>query len=299
MNMRFAGLYRVMIMGCLSLFALDAKADLSSKQARKLITRMAGFELPNDAVRVKNVSMHSDSAASATAELQAIFRLEKDDQWRIVELRTGSDRWDSVELFTRDGKWADSFIRCHVPEMSIRGQAEPGTKRSRCLIAALFELEVPTDQVRIKSISTGLSLASRPSALVETLVRLDFMFSRQGKEGWSITGVKLGHRDWVEPAILFSFSTEWKKLRARQDLEATAEALEKFRRERLVYVASDSHAVLVDHLSPRYLSRVIRVDPWHEPYLYQGTRDSYTLRSLGSDRKENTADDIVVTGPSK
>jgi hypothetical protein len=55
--------------------------------------------------------------------------------------------------------------------------------------------------------------------------------------------------------------------------------------------------VLIDHLSPRYLARVIRVDPWHRPYQYEGQPDRYSLRSLGPDGKPNTQDDIVVSGP--
>jgi hypothetical protein len=55
--------------------------------------------------------------------------------------------------------------------------------------------------------------------------------------------------------------------------------------------------VLIDHLSPKYLIRVIRVDPWHRPYQYDGQQDHYSLRSLGPDGKPNTPDDIVVSGP--
>jgi hypothetical protein len=51
--------------------------------------------------------------------------------------------------------------------------------------------------------------------------------------------------------------------------------------------------VAVDYLSPKYLAQIIRLDPWHEPYLYEGERDRFTLRSKGADRKENTPDDIV------
>src|SRR6266850_7245413 len=83
--------------------------------------------------------------------------------------------------------------------------------------------------------------------------------------------------------------------RARAELETMATALESYRRERGFYVPADTEAVLVDHLSPRFLSRVIRVDPWHKPYYYEGTRDHFTLRSAGVDGKENTQDDVIVS----
>ena len=75
-----------------------------------------------------------------------------------------------------------------------------------------------------------------------------------------------------------------------------AKALEAFRRDRGTFVVSDSHPVAIDFLSPRYLARVIRVDPWHQPYKYQGERDHFTLRSTGPDRKDNTPDDIELAG---
>jgi hypothetical protein len=42
---------------------------------------------------------------------------------------------------------------------------------------------------------------------------------------------------------------------------------------------------------------VIRIDPWHQPYEYEGTRNSYVLRSVGPDNKPMTGDDVTVTGP--
>ncbi|HYY43328.1 MAG TPA: type II secretion system protein GspG, partial [Pyrinomonadaceae bacterium] len=57
-------------------------------------------------------------------------------------------------------------------------------------------------------------------------------------------------------------------------------------------------AALVDQLNPRYTAAIIRLDPWHRPYEYTGTTDSFTLRSLGPDGKANTADDVTST-PAK
>jgi hypothetical protein len=59
-------------------------------------------------------------------------------------------------------------------------------------------------------------------------------------------------------------------------------------------VVAQGESVLVDQLNPRYLARIVRIDPWHKPYLYEGTRNAYTLRSTGADGKEKTADDVVM-----
>jgi hypothetical protein len=77
-------------------------------------------------------------------------------------------------------------------------------------------------------------------------------------------------------------------------LESIATALESFRRERGSYLESKSEAVLIDNLSPRYLARVIRVDPWHQPYEYEGARTTFVLRSNGPDGKPETVDDVTL-----
>jgi len=86
---------------------------------------------------------------------------------------------------------------------------------------------------------------------------------------------------------------------AAEELNTVAHALEVFRHDRGSFVISDKHSVLIDHLSPQYLVRIIRLDPWHNPYLYQGEREHFILRSAGPDGKPNTADDIVVTDSSR
>jgi hypothetical protein len=88
-----------------------------------------------------------------------------------------------------------------------------------------------------------------------------------------------------------------KRTAAADELDTVAKALGDYRRARGVFVVTDRESVLIDHLSPRYLTRVIRVDPWQRPYQYDGQQDHYSLRSLGPDGKANTADDIVVSGP--
>ena len=75
-------------------------------------------------------------------------------------------------------------------------------------------------------------------------------------------------------------------------------ALEVVLRERGFYVVSGEYVTLVDHLSPKYLARVVRVDPWHRPYRYAGARDSYALASDGPDGKPATPDDVTLSGPA-
>jgi hypothetical protein len=161
----------------------------------------------------------------------------------------------------------------------------------------LFAVTLPSDDVRVKEISPfGLSIGSESAALVEAFVRAEFRLVREGKR-WRVAEFKSGHRDWVNVAGLETAIDQVKRSAASDELSTIAKALGDFRRERGSFVVSDNEAVLIDHLSPHYLPRVIRVDPWHRPYQYEGQPDHYSLRSLGPDGKPNTPDDVVVSGP--
>ena len=290
-------LLRLSLLLVLTTLPFEVRADLSSKQARKLITRMAGIELPSSAVRIKSISSTTDSA-EATAEIRAIFRLTTNEggMWQVAEVRVAPERWEDlgpVAALYNESSSSD----CNGPQMRTVPVTEPSNKRARCLIAAVLGVHLPSDAVRIKSISPlEVPLSTRPSAVVESSITVEFRFSRDGGS-WAVAGLRTGDHDWVKPEVLMASANETKATQARGELDAIARALVAFRTERQSYVASDSHAVLIDFLSPRFLSRVLRLDPWHQPYQYRGERDSFTLRSFGPDRKENTDDDIVVSSP--
>src|SRR5882762_9404832 len=85
---------------CLAGFgASSVRADLSPKQARKAITRMAGFNLKSAAVRVRTVST-TNGSAEVSAEIKAVFKFSQDKQgrWQVAEIRTGQDRWEEIDL---------------------------------------------------------------------------------------------------------------------------------------------------------------------------------------------------------
>ena len=190
---------RTLLGACIALLALSfvligasAAGDLSPKEARRLIARMAGIDLPSDAVRVKEVSAAGNSA-TVVAQVETAFRFEKGDdgKWRVAEIRTGDRRWESVDLL-------------------------------------------------VKALNSE------------------------------------------------------KTSRARAELESIATALDAYHREHGSYVEARTEAGLIDRLNPRYLARVISIDPWHQPYEYEGTRTSFTLRSSGPDAKSNTSDDVTI-----
>jgi hypothetical protein len=279
----------------------QASGDLSAKQVRKLITRAAGIALPGGDVRVKRVSPVDPATVEATAAIETAFRLEQNDkgQWRVAEVRTGPGQWEEIELIARALKTEVNAGRCDDPDLRAKqSESDPSVKRARCLIANLLGIQLPSDAVRIREVTPlAVPLSSHPSALVVATVEADFRLSKTLKAAWRVAGIRTGNRAWTDPDAILAAVNSDKAARARAELELIAQALEAFRRDRGFYVESKSEAVLIDHLSPRYLARVIRVDPWLHPYLYEGTRDRFTLRSAGPDHKENTSDDITLSGP--
>jgi hypothetical protein len=268
-------------------------ADLSSSQARKAIRTMAGISLPGDSVRVQRIEGNE-----ATAELQLVFRVtQHDGRWRLSEVRTAPDRWERLDYFAQAAKVELAGDECDAPSQFARTAetSELTTKRARCLVAALFDVALPSDDVRIREVSPfGVSLGSSDaSALITALVQLDFRFARDGR-GWQVASVKSGNRDWIDVRGIAATVDQFKRSTATNELSLIAQALDEYRRDRGFYVVSDKESVLIDHLSPRYLTPVIRLDPWFRPYQYDGQPGSYSLRSLGPDGKLNTGDDIVV-----
>jgi hypothetical protein len=179
------------------------------------------------------------------------------------------------------------FVLCAV--FVAQADSNLSAKEARKLIAHMVGIELPSDAVRVKEVS---SLGS--SAVVVAQVETAFRFVKGDDDKWRVAEVRTGDNRWEDIEMIARAVNAEKAERARAELETIATALESFRRERGFYVVADKQATLVDQLNPRYLARIIRVDPWHKPYLYEGTRDRFTLRSSGVDGKENTSDDVVV-----
>ena len=98
-----AFLVAILIAASLSLFAFQTRAagDLTPKEARRVIARLAGIELPSDAVRIKSISPMGNSAV-VVAQVETAFRLVNDkDKWRVAEIRTGDRRWEDMDLLIR------------------------------------------------------------------------------------------------------------------------------------------------------------------------------------------------------
>jgi hypothetical protein len=284
--------------------ATPLQAQLSQSRARNLLRRAAGFELSGGAVRVKSISAVGPTSADIRADVRLVFKFQKDGRgiWRVAEIRTRQDVWEEVDVIAR-ALGSQSFFsarlnpdECATPDPPLRGSLaiDPSNRRIRCLLGRLLGLAVPSDAVRVQEVAPlVIPIASQPSATVVAWIAFEARAVNDSKSGWRISELRTGERQWINLDQLVAAVNGVKQRRAQTDLERIAEALEKYRGDRGAYIVSDSHAVLIDHLSPKYLHEVIRVDPWHQPYKYAGQRDAFTLISTGPDGKEGTADDIA------
>jgi hypothetical protein len=169
--------------------------------------------------------------------------------------------------------------------------AEAGLSPSeaRKLIAHFAGIDLPSDAVRIKEVSS-LGNSTVVVAQVETAFRVV-----KNDNKWKVAEIRTGNNRWEDVDTLVKALNEEKAARARAELGLLAAALELYKRERGFYLEAKSERALIDHLSPHYIANVVRTDPWHQPYTYEGTRDGFVLRSNGADEKAGTADDIVVS----
>jgi hypothetical protein len=162
-------------------------------------------------------------------------------------------------------------------------------KEARKLIAKMAGIDLASNEVRVKDVSV-----SGDSAVVVAQVETAFRFEKRGDQ-WRVAEIRTGNNKWEDLDMLVKALNSEKSARAKAELDSVATALESFRRDQGAFLESNSEATLIDHLNPTYLRRVVRFDPWHQPYQYEGTRTSYVLRSLGPDGKPDTADDLVLS----
>jgi len=175
-----------------------------------------------------------------------------------------------------------------------RAAGDLSPREARRLIARMAGIELPSDAVRIKEISSVGN-----SATVVAQVETAFRFVKGDKDKWRVAEIRTGDRRWEDVDMLVRALNVEKTQRARAELESIGTALESYRREHGFYVETKNEGELIDRLNPRYLNEIIRIDPWHKPYEYEGTRDLFVLRSTGPDEKANTGDDIVRTNSSR
>jgi hypothetical protein len=308
------------------------KPALKKSDARRAVAETPGFALAKGAVKVKEVSPAGSTPVTVAAGVTVAFRLVRVEdegvpqtggvfkvkRWRAAEFRTGDRAWEEFDLFTGAAgagrlEAARRALEELVTEFEAR-QAKVGggwgataleveDEAARAKEAGAKKKDKKKDEPEKKAagpLTRGpltvkqLSLMGS-SSVAEVEVAGVFTLAKDARGRWRVTGVEVGGETAGDLEGLWRSVNTRKAERAREDLSEIREALEAFRRERGLYVVGEDSGVLLDHLSPRYARRVIRLDPWHNPYRYAGTPASYTLASDGPDGKRGTADDVTLS----
>jgi hypothetical protein len=162
-----------------------------------------------------------------------------------------------------------------------------GAREARERIAQAMGFD-KAENVHIKNIS-----ASGSDAIVEAQFYAAFRFTTDKEGKWQAVEVRTGDRRWESIELIQTAIRKEKALRTTADLRTVATALEAYHRDGGAYVTAETGSALMDHLAPRYLNSIIRLDAWSHEFAYKGTAASYRLASLGADGKPGTDDDIV------
>jgi len=271
---------------------------LKQGDARKVIAATRGFGLRTGAVKILEVGPAGSSPVSVKAEVTEAFRLAwvEDERvpqtggvfirkrWRAVEFRTGDRAWEEFDALSEAaGAERVEAARRAVEELVMEFDARVRESKGKTVEP------LTRGPLTIKQLS-----AMSSSAVAEFVVAATFHLSKDARGRWAVSEVVFGDDAVGDLDSLWQNVNARKSALARAELSTLRDALEAFRAERGFYVVAKDSVVLLDHLSPRYLKRVVRIDPWRNPYRYEGTTASYTLASDGPDGKPNTADDVTL-----
>lgn len=274
------------------------KPALKQGDARKVIAATPGFGLRTGAVKILEIGPAGSSPVSVRAEVTEALRLAwvedervsqtggvfKAKRWRAVEFRTGDRAWEEFDaLAEAAGAERVEAARRAVEELVTEFDARVRESKGKAVEP------LTRGPLTIKQLS-----AMTTSAVAEVVIATTFHLSKDARGRWVVSEVVFGDEAVGRLDSLWQGVNARKAALARTQLSTLRDALEAFRAERGFYVVAKDSVVLLDHLSPRYLKQIVRIDPWHNPYRYEGTQASYTLASDGPDGKPNTDDDVTL-----
>jgi hypothetical protein len=165
---------------------------------------------------------------------------------------------------------------------------ELGSREARDQIARALGIGEP-GRIHVKSIS----VTGNKEAVVDATFDEAFHLSADKNGNWAVTEVRTGDRCWESIELIRTAVRKEKILRTTAQMSAIATALEAFHRDHGSYVQAATGRALMDHLAPRYMEMLVRLDAWSHEFEYDGGPSGYKLASFGPDGKPDTEDDIV------
>jgi hypothetical protein len=157
--------------------------------------------------------------------------------------------------------------------------------------------EIPGESMEKEDVDiVKVTQVSGSEAIAETRLRVAFRFEKN-RGTWVIREVRLGHGQWEKVDNLVRALDVVKTSDTGATLDRIVEAVGKYRKENGALPVFKDFIGLSDLLSPKYLTPLIRLDGWRRPLWAERTGNSIVVRSLGSDGRYGTGDDITRTYP--
>jgi hypothetical protein len=274
-------------------FERDAKGNWRAVEMRVGDRQWEDLGLLARALGGESLAPARAALDSFAAELDALARAKKQrDEEKKSAGRDGKNSREATRAGTTEGGDDSAAKKREGGKQPDQRAAKPDQKSDQ-KSGGQDEPRLVRGALSVKNPESALSPTGK-SAVVEAEIEAAFDVVREGGS-WRVASARVGGVRLPDPDVLTRALDAEKSKAARAELSTLAGALAAFRRERGFYVVADSEAALVDFLNPRYTTRFVRVDPWHRPYEYKGTRDTFMLRSLGPDGKSNTPDDVTLT----
>ncbi|MDD5541746.1 MAG: type II secretion system protein GspG [Acidobacteriia bacterium] len=140
---------------------------------------------------------------------------------------------------------------------------------------------------------TSFEPKGNDTALLVADVHTAFLMKKNSRGTWEVQSIRVGDREWEDAKLVAQALNQVKLQKVKNDFEILANAIDQYRAKNNTLPQARSIGDLDDTLYPKYLSSLIRLDPWSTEYAFNANSPtSYTLMSAGPDRKFGTADDI-------
>jgi Type II secretion system (T2SS), protein G len=286
-----------------------ATAFAASKPSRDLMrTRISSFahsDLAPDAIEIRRVTSQTNNEAIAETRITLAFQFKKDNSgvWTVDAVRLGDRDWMSMnELLA-------AIYNGHVPvTLPVALPVPPKSPSPRDVFHinnSDFEkerqlmVELGASPRIPKAIEIRRVISSNDTrAIAESAVTMSFRFTRLPKDGWVIGAARLGDHDWVDTNDLLATLNEGRRLDTVARMNKLASGVRKYRSANNALPSAKDIVELTNILHPVYMSDLIRVDGWGQPFEYTASGSAFRLASKGADGRWGTTDDITLDGRS-
>jgi hypothetical protein len=163
-------------------------------------------------------------------------------------------------------------------------------------LARKLIVDVPAEKLEKEDVEVvKVSQLGKTEAIAETKLKIAFRFKKVKGE-WVIREVRIGHAQWEKVGDLAEALETVKIEETRQMLERIAEAILKYGESKGSLPVFKDYVTLSDLLSPMYMTPLIRLDAWRQPFLAKlENANTALIWSAGPDGRSGTDDDICRT----